>query len=173
MSKRKNSGKRWAIAALALLLALVWGCASPPPRQQRSEASAAPPQQGAVIETPAVETPRQEQPPAPLRTVVPEYKQSEDPNPRQLASLRLTEQGKNLLEKERPDDAIDLLERAVSLNPGNGENYYYLAEAWLMKHEPKQANEFNRLAGLYLRGKPDWMRKYLEQKERIQQLLNR
>ena len=171
MSKRKNRGKRCIIAALALLLALAWGCASPPSRQKRSEAQTAPPQEGAAVEKPTVESPQQEQPPVATRTVVPEYKQPDSPNPRQVASLRLTEQGKSLLESERPDDAMDMLERAVSLNPGNGENYYYLAEAWLMKHEPKQANEFNRLAGLYLRGKPDWMRKYLEQKERIQKLL--
>jgi tetratricopeptide (TPR) repeat protein len=159
--------------ALALLLSLAWGCASPPARQQRSGVRTAPPRQQTVVEKPSAGSPQQEQPPVATRTVVPEYKQSDTPNPRQVASLRLTEQGRSLLENERPDDAIDMLERAVSLNPGNGQNYYYLAEAWLMKHEPKQANEYNRLAGLYLRGKPDWMRKYLEQKERIQKLLNR
>jgi len=54
-------------------------------------------------------------------------------SPRALAALQLTEQGRMFLENNQPDDAIGILERALNLNPDNGRNYYYLAEAWLMK----------------------------------------
>lgn len=91
---------------------------------------------------------------------------SEVPSPRALASLRLTEQGRMLLESGRPDDAISVLERAVGLNPTNGENYFYLAEAWIAKGDMVQAEEFNRLAALYLDG-DDWKVRLLEQRERI------
>jgi predicted Zn-dependent protease len=91
---------------------------------------------------------------------------SQEPGPRALASLQLTEQGRMLLERGEPDDAIRVLERAVGLNPTNGENFYVLAEAWLMKGDATQAEEFNRLAGLYLKGN-DWDVKIREQRERI------
>jgi tetratricopeptide (TPR) repeat protein len=84
--------------------------------------------------------------------------------------LRLTDQGRTLLERGKTDDAISLLERAVSLHPTNGENYYYLAEAWLMKGNPAQAAEFNRLAGTYLKEDPLWMEKVLTQRKRIEAL---
>jgi hypothetical protein len=51
------------------------------------------------------------------------------PGPRAAASLQMTEQGRKLLEQKKVDEAIKVLERAVNLNPSNGQNYYYLAEA--------------------------------------------
>jgi len=90
----------------------------------------------------------------------------EKPSPRALASLRLTEQGRRLLDSGDPDAAISALERAVGLNPTNGENYYYLSEAWLAKGDSTQAEKFNRLAGLYLEGE-GWGLKVLDQRERI------
>jgi predicted Zn-dependent protease len=89
------------------------------------------------------------------------------PSPRVLASLRLTDQGRTLLERGKTDDAISLLERAVSLHPTNGENYYYLAEAFLVKGNREQAEEFNHLAGTYLKTAPHWMEKVLGQRKRI------
>ena len=83
-----------------------------------------------------------------------------------MASLQLTEQGRTLLESGQPDDAIRVLERAVGLNPGNGENYYYLSEAWLMKGDRTRAEEFNELAGLYLK-EDDWKTKLEVQRKRI------
>jgi len=90
--------------------------------------------------------------------------------PRALASLQLTEQGKSLLNKGNPDAAIRVLERAVNLNPGSGENYYYLSEGWLQKSEAKQAKEFNHLAEIYLNDYPDWTVRIARQKDRIQEL---
>jgi len=96
---------------------------------------------------------------------------SESPaTPRVLASLQLTEQGRSLLNKGKPDAAIRVLERAINLNPGSGENYYYLSEGWLQKGEAKQAKEFNHLAEIYLNEYPDWAVRIAKQKDRIQEL---
>lgn len=91
----------------------------------------------------------------------------QDDSPRAVASLRLMEQARVLLESGKVDDAITTLERAMNVNPSNGQNYYYLAEAWLKKGNPSQAREFNRLAAMYLRDEPDWMNRVKEQQERI------
>ena len=90
--------------------------------------------------------------------------------PRVIASLQLTEQGRSLLNKGKPDSAIRVLERAINLNPGSGENYYYLSEGWLQKGEAKHAKEFNSLAEIYLNGYPDWRVRIARQKDRIQEL---
>ena len=108
--------------------------------------------------------------PATPEGTVPEVEEgpvpSDEPSPRVLASLQLTQQARTLLEGGQFDDAISVLERAVSLNPTSGENFYYLAEAWLMKGDTTQAEEFNRLADLYLKG-DGWEAKVVEQRERI------
>ncbi|HID31596.1 MAG TPA: tetratricopeptide repeat protein [Desulfobacterales bacterium] len=119
-------------------------------------------------------TPISEPPSIPPESPLPASKGAEEirdmpaePSPRALASLRLTDQGRMLLERGRTDDAISLLERAMGLHPTNGENYYYLAEAWLLKGRTAQAEEFNRLAGIYLEKNARWMGKVIEQKRRI------
>ena len=91
-------------------------------------------------------------------------------NPRVVASLQLTDQGRRLLEDRLPDKAIRLLEQAVSLNPLNGQNYYYLAEAWLMKGAVDQAKEFNQLAGIHLKSDSQWMIRVEQQADRIAEL---
>ena len=90
-------------------------------------------------------------------------------SPRALAALQLTEQGRIFLENNQPDDAIGILERALNLNPNNGRNYYYLAEAWLMKWNIGQATEFNRLAEIYLEDDHEWLNRVLLQRERIKE----
>jgi tetratricopeptide (TPR) repeat protein len=90
--------------------------------------------------------------------------------PRVIASLQLTEQGISLLNKGEPDAAIRLFERAINLNPGSGENYYYLSESWLQKGEGKQAKEFNHLAEIYLADYPNWTVRIARQKDRIHEL---
>jgi len=91
----------------------------------------------------------------------------QDNSPRAVASLRLTEQARVLLETGKVDDAITTLERAMNLNPSNGQNYYYMAEAWLKKGNPSQAREFNRLAAMYLKNDPNWIGRVKDQQERI------
>jgi Flp pilus assembly protein TadD len=91
-------------------------------------------------------------------------------NPRVAASLQLTDQGRRLLEEQQPDKAIRILEQAVSLHPTNGRNYYYLAEAWLMKGSAAQAREFNLLAETHLKEDPEWMIRVAKQADRIAEL---
>ena len=88
-------------------------------------------------------------------------------DPKARASLQLADQGRILLTQGKPDEAISLLERSIGLDPRNGRSYFYLAEAWLMKGNFGQAEEFNRLAGLYLREDLDWAAAVIEQRERI------
>jgi Tfp pilus assembly protein PilF len=91
----------------------------------------------------------------------------QDDRPRAVASLRLTEQARGLLESGKVDDAITTLERAINLNPSNGQNYYYMAEAWIKKGNASQAREFNRLAAIYLKDDPGWMSRVKDQQARI------
>jgi tetratricopeptide (TPR) repeat protein len=91
-------------------------------------------------------------------------------NPRAIAALQLTDQGRRLLEDRQPDKAIRVLEQAVSLNPLNGQNYYYLAEAWLMKGAVDQAKEFNQLAGIHLKDDSEWLMRVARQANQIAEL---
>ncbi len=95
---------------------------------------------------------------------------AEPSDPRARASLQLSRQGRTFLEEGKTDDAISVLERAVGLDPTNGQNYYYLAEAWILKDNFTQAGEFNRLAGIYLEDDYLWMRRVREQKQWIDTL---
>jgi Tfp pilus assembly protein PilF len=89
--------------------------------------------------------------------------------PMQVASLRMTDQARRYLEKKDTESAIRTLERAVSLHPSHGENYYLLAEAWRIKGNREQALEFNRLAGMYLKHDRSWMERIEIQRSMIQQ----
>ena len=91
-------------------------------------------------------------------------------NPRVVASLQLTDQGRRLLEDRQPDKAIRVLEQAVSLHPTNGRNYYYLSEAWLLKGSAAQAKEFNHLAEIHLKEDSQWMIRVAGQADRIAEL---
>ena len=100
----------------------------------------------------------------------PESQKPAGPSPRALASLELTEQGRRHIETGEADSAIRALEQAISLNPGNGQNYYYLSEAWLMKGFAAEARQFNRLAESHLTDDKDWEKLVNRQAERITQL---
>jgi predicted Zn-dependent protease len=91
-------------------------------------------------------------------------------NPRVVAALQLTDQGRRLLEDHKPDKAIRVLEQAVSLDPANGQNYYYLSEAWLMKGSAAQAREFNHLAEIHLKEDNAWIIRVAQQADRIAEL---
>ncbi len=109
-----------------------------------------------------------EEPPAGEEITPPEAMPEE--NPRVAASLQLTDQGRRLVEARQPDNAIRVLEQAVSLNPANGQNYYYLAEAWLMKGSAVQAGEFNQLAEIHLKEDREWLIRVAKQADRIAEL---
>lgn len=91
-------------------------------------------------------------------------------NARSNASAALLVQACERLDHNKPDDAIDLLERAIALDPKEGRIYYYLARSWIMKGNAGQASEFNSLAETYLGYDPEWHKKITEQKNDIHQM---
>jgi hypothetical protein len=60
-----------------------------------------------------------------------------------------------------------VLEQAISLHPTNGQNYYYLAEAWLIKDVASEAKKFNRLADTHLKTDKAWIERVADQANRI------
>ena len=110
-------------------------------------------------------------PPAPLPAGKPSVPQTPKPgNAQVLAAEALVEQGRQFLAQGAPDAAIRVLERSVALDSNSGQNYYYLAEAWLVKQNAHQAREFNRLAGMHLGRDPDWKNRIDRQNDRINNL---
>ena len=129
------------IVSLILLAVLLAGCPKPILKGEPSEAEETKPSEEAAEE-----------------------------NPRVAAALQLTDQGRRLLEDRKPDKAIRALEQAVSLDPANGQNYYYLSEAWLMKGSAAQAKEFNQLAEIHLKNDSALMIRVAQQADRIAEL---
>ena len=110
-------------------------------------------------------------PPAPLPARKPSVPPTAKPDGAQaLAAEALVDQGRQLLAQGAPDAAIRVLERSVALDSNSGPNYYYLAEAWLMKQNVHQAREFNRLADLHLGQDPEWKTRIDRQSVRISTL---
>ena len=110
-------------------------------------------------------------PPAPLPAGKPSVPQTPKPdNAQVLAAEALVEQGRQFLAQGAPDAAIRVLERSVALDSNSGQNYYYLAEAWLVKQNAHQAREFNRLADMHLGRDPDWKNRIDRQNDRIKDL---
>ena len=72
--------------------------------------------------------------------------------------------------EDKPDQAIRLLEQAISLDPDNGRCYYYLAEAWLQKGNFSEAGQFNSLAENYLKKDKGWKTRVANQADRIRRL---
>ena len=143
----------WAITSKLPSLALAWMCLA--------LAACAAPQSGPLTAR------RTTVPPPPVELEAPPPAPPQ-PNPRVLAALRLTDQARILLDTGRVDDAINLLERAVGLHPANGQNYYYLAEAWMVKGNWTQAETFNRLAEIHLKEDTGWPEKVRQQRVRIE-----
>lgn len=143
-SKIFFSNLRLPAILLALLLPpLIAGCASRP---------VSPPPDAALEDTPRP-------PPAGEAALA------------QLAAAReLTARGRRHVEKLQPDAAIRVLERALGLNPADGRNYYYLAEAWLMKTDARRAEACNRMAENLLNDDPDWLSQIARQADRIAEM---
>jgi tetratricopeptide (TPR) repeat protein len=133
--------RRIQIACLVLLIVLPAGCSKPMLKTEPFEAEETTPSEEAAEE-----------------------------NPRVAAALQLTDQGRRLLEDRKPDKALRVLEQALSLDPANGQNYYYLSEAWLLKGSAAQAKEFNNLAEIHLKEDKQWMIRVAQQADRIAEL---
>ena len=98
------------------------------------------------------------------------HEETPQQSPREKASLQLSEEGRRLLEEDKPDQAIRSLEQAISLNPDNGQCYYYLAEAWLQKGNVSEARQFNSLAKAYLNKDKGWNARVANQADKIADL---
>ena len=157
-----NRKRRFLIVILLAGIALAGCAAQTPPAPQVPPLTAPAP---SVEET----VPSEERSAPSEKGAVPSETPQAGPPPHVVASLQLTDQGRLLLEKGQTDDAIRILERAVNLNPAHGQNYYYLAEAWIRKRNPSQAKEFNRLAGLYLHEDKAWLSRVKAQRARIEE----
>lgn len=94
----------------------------------------------------------------------------QEPDANARAAAAMVRRGRQHLTRGETDAAIRILERSVALDSTNGENYYYLAEAWLMKKNAGQASQFNRLAGIQLAPDTAWKTRIDLQKNRIDQL---
>ncbi|MBU0995597.1 MAG: hypothetical protein KJ737_24145 [Proteobacteria bacterium] len=92
---------------------------------------------------------------------------NETDDPRMLASLNLTSQAEKLLNEGKYDEAINMLERSVAIHSQNGKNYFFLAEAWLMKGNINLAKEFNQLASIYLKTDSHFSKRIKDQKTKI------
>lgn len=141
----------------------------PPPKQEERQPAPPPPAQADTV-TEQEQTPAPSVEPQAPRSTVPETKDTDRTVRRAIASLRLTEQARLMIESKKPDEAISLLEKAINIDPGNGSNYYYLAEAWMIKGNRAQALEFNRMAEIYLGDNADWKARVQRQKGRIEKM---
>jgi Tetratricopeptide repeat len=144
------------------------GTAGPP----SSAAGAAPPESGQPGVPPAVQaapqsSPTEAPPPYDVGSVIPTAPVSDQPltslidaaqsQPTLDASLRATEQGRQALERSKPDDAIRDFGRAVSIDPTDPYAYFYLGRAYMMKKDCPQALAFFARSEVGLRTVPAWL----------------
>ncbi|VBB47363.1 conserved exported hypothetical protein [uncultured Desulfatiglans sp.] len=155
------------LMTLGGFLLFLTSCATAPQPASRPATASVP--RPAPEPAPTLKTP----PPAPSRSSidsVPPPRAAAVPkvDPRAVAALEITEEGRMLLKDGRTDEAITVLERALNLNPSNGQACYYLAEAWLVKGNRRQARSFNRLAGIHLQKDREWRARVDAQQRRIE-----
>lgn len=74
--------------------------------------------------------------------------------PQHAAAMHLVEQGKTALGEGKADRAISLLEQALQIDTQNGEAYYTLSRAWLMKGARQKALQFAQKAETLLQADP-------------------
>jgi len=70
--------------------------------------------------------------------------------PASAASLRLTDRGRQCLAEDDTRGALDVLEKAVKLDPNNGRAYYWLAQVHFREGRYDQAAAFADKASLLL-----------------------
>lgn len=95
--------------AILLTLLTIPGCALPPPAPPEDERLRVP--AGAERQS------------APIKTG------------QQMASLEITERGRRTLEEGKVDQALSLLQKALSLDPRNPYAYYYIGKARYIRKE--------------------------------------
>jgi len=78
-------------------------------------------------------------------------------SPQRAASLRLTEEGRKLLDAGDPAKAITRLERTIVIDSTNGYGYFYLAKAQYRMGHYQQSLNLLEVAQSRLGGEPFWM----------------
>jgi tetratricopeptide (TPR) repeat protein len=77
--------------------------------------------------------------------------------PARVAALRVTEQARVELAAGKIDDALRDLGRAVSIDPGNPFEYFYLGRAYIARGNYAQALTFFQRAEIGFGTRPDWL----------------
>jgi tetratricopeptide (TPR) repeat protein len=77
--------------------------------------------------------------------------------PQRAASLRLTEEGKKLLDSGDATRALNRLERTIAVDSTNGYGYFYLAKAHYKLGRYRESLNFLDVAESRLAGEPFWL----------------
>jgi tetratricopeptide (TPR) repeat protein len=77
--------------------------------------------------------------------------------PARMAALRETEQARLELQAGHTDEAMRDLGRAVSIDPGNPFEYFYLGRAYIARRNYHQALTFLERAEIGFAARPDWL----------------
>jgi tetratricopeptide (TPR) repeat protein len=77
--------------------------------------------------------------------------------PRRAASLRLTEEGRNLLEAGQAAKAVTRLEQTIVVDSSNPYGYFYLAKAQYRLGRHQESLNFLDVAESRLAGEPFWL----------------
>lgn len=77
--------------------------------------------------------------------------------PQRAASLRLTEEGKRLLDAGDATKALNRLERTIAIDSTNGYGYFYLAKAHYRLGRYRESLNFLDVAESGLAGEPFWL----------------
>jgi tetratricopeptide (TPR) repeat protein len=97
-----------------------------------------------------------EEPPLKPPTATHRDRQTDDTG-QQQASFQLTDQGRGHLDTGQWDEALSVLQKAISLDPSNPYAYYYLAKARYFRNEYSQTLSLLGKADLYLQDDPAWL----------------
>jgi tetratricopeptide (TPR) repeat protein len=90
---------------------------------------------------------------APLDAVI-----AAEASPARAESLRVTEQARQQLLANHPDEAMRSLARAVGIDPGNPYAYFYLGRAYVAKNNDDQALSFFKRAEIgFGANNPTWL----------------
>ena len=90
----------------------------------------------------------------------------------QEASLQLTDEGRQLLDEGRLDEAASVFQKAISLYPNNPYAYFYLAQSRYLKKDYARSLTPLRQAELYLSGDSVWLARVYTLRGQIDEALS-
>jgi len=90
----------------------------------------------------------------------------------QEASLQLTDEGRQLLDEGRLDEAASVFQKAISLYPNNPYAYFYLAQSRYLKKDYARSLTPLRQAELYLSGDSVWLARVYALRGQIDEALS-